>query len=341
MGFIPFDSIHDPENAITLCPLCHANFDDLNDPGFVFVPSDIAFFITWEEKDFRERQSLLQEEGIRQDRMYPTSAAYHEHCESHLDANLEERSLIGGLYNRFTLRDFYPSGVTAHFGANPYPRVKPWQGSPFAALRRGFRALGTLTDLLPMETMEKLRRLQDMYTRNKLPEDENTAHHEQSPGGTPPSSGSHRTGQVPDPVMAQRAIPRGQQGYLCPTPSPPHESREAMRPALGHQASRPVASQNVDCTEPGLDAAEVPQEGKTQPYLPPKGIKWPTSLDECLKYPGLRPESPTLKPTPRWRYGPHHTSEKMIKFRMRMKTLPFVTSTSSSSKRIACRQVEI
>ncbi|KAL1962321.1 hypothetical protein VTN77DRAFT_9812 [Rasamsonia byssochlamydoides] len=40
---------------IALCPLCHRNFDQTLDPGFIFVPSDIAYFISFEEQDYEKK----------------------------------------------------------------------------------------------------------------------------------------------------------------------------------------------------------------------------------------------------------------------------------------------
>jgi hypothetical protein len=40
-----------PINAIPLCPLCRTQFDLANDPGFVFFPSDLEFFINFELAD--------------------------------------------------------------------------------------------------------------------------------------------------------------------------------------------------------------------------------------------------------------------------------------------------
>lgn len=37
-------NLRGPENGVALCPVCHANFDNAQDPGFVFFPVDIPFF---------------------------------------------------------------------------------------------------------------------------------------------------------------------------------------------------------------------------------------------------------------------------------------------------------
>jgi len=62
---------------MALCPLCHRNFDQAYDPDFVFVPTDLAYFIDFENEDY-EKRSRLAREGIAMKRTCPTSEMYKE-----------------------------------------------------------------------------------------------------------------------------------------------------------------------------------------------------------------------------------------------------------------------
>ncbi|KAN0080983.1 hypothetical protein V8E54_004187 [Elaphomyces granulatus] len=54
-NFIDF-MLDGPENVITLCGACHQNFDHIDDPGWIFHPTDIKYFIQFECHD-RERRA--------------------------------------------------------------------------------------------------------------------------------------------------------------------------------------------------------------------------------------------------------------------------------------------
>lgn len=53
-------------------------FDCYSDPGFVFAPVDIDFFIDYEMKD-RERRKSAADQGLPQKRAVPTSAEYKKY----------------------------------------------------------------------------------------------------------------------------------------------------------------------------------------------------------------------------------------------------------------------
>lgn len=48
-------SLASADNGILLCPTCHAEFDRFDDPGFIFLPVDIPFFIEFEPQDRGEQ----------------------------------------------------------------------------------------------------------------------------------------------------------------------------------------------------------------------------------------------------------------------------------------------
>jgi hypothetical protein len=46
-------------NGIGLCPTCHIAFDDIGNPGWTFFPSDLDFFIEFEQRDRELRSGSL------------------------------------------------------------------------------------------------------------------------------------------------------------------------------------------------------------------------------------------------------------------------------------------
>ena len=71
---------------MALCPLCHENFDNADDPGFVFFPIDIPFFIKWEIRD-KER------------RIMPTAQGYMEHHSGPSDEHLQFLACLGSRHS--------------------------------------------------------------------------------------------------------------------------------------------------------------------------------------------------------------------------------------------------
>lgn len=65
-------------NAIPLCASCHGEFDLSIDPGYVFFPTDLKFFIDFEMED-RERPRVAAETGHPIKRQVPTAVEYRTH----------------------------------------------------------------------------------------------------------------------------------------------------------------------------------------------------------------------------------------------------------------------
>src|SRR5438034_10450069 len=88
--------ISSAENGITLCPTCHSAFDNYTAPGFIFVPTDLQFFISYEQRDQRRRRRATQPLPRR----YPNSRQYLDHQIRNGDV---EAGAVGGLYFRCIL----------------------------------------------------------------------------------------------------------------------------------------------------------------------------------------------------------------------------------------------
>ncbi|KAF3019925.1 hypothetical protein E8E15_004067 [Penicillium rubens] len=53
---LPRTNLKAKENAIFLCKSCHCQFDNAYNPGIVFFPADLEFFIEWEKADQARRK---------------------------------------------------------------------------------------------------------------------------------------------------------------------------------------------------------------------------------------------------------------------------------------------
>jgi len=152
-GLLNFD-IAGVENGIGLCVKCHRAFDDLYHPGMVFLPTDLGYFINFEEND-RLRRAL---DGSQ--RLCPTAEEYRAHQE---EAGLASSDDIGGLYTIYILEKFGEDWTEDKIDrVTSQPRR--WHGAPMATIRKGIHILGSLNiSRMPTEVVEQLRRLQDLY----------------------------------------------------------------------------------------------------------------------------------------------------------------------------------
>ena len=148
-GFLGF-RLHESCNAVSLCPTCHANFDDTNNPGFVFLPAELDYFIEYEHNDWERRRDLMKA-GVRNGgvRKCPGPEEYAER---------------GGSYLCYTLRDFLGQYHTIRKG---HVREVQWPGAPAASLRRTFGLFAHfhLMDMLPANIENQLKHLFELYRR--------------------------------------------------------------------------------------------------------------------------------------------------------------------------------
>lgn len=146
------------DNGIGLCPTCHNNFNTAPDPRLVIVPTDLDFFINYEELDYRDRM-LAANQGFAVPRQCPTKEQYSENQAA--NGTIQQGSR---LYKPYILVKFYASGF------EPDLSPRPWHGQPVHMIRRAFIALGSLNyRKLSQEVAIKLRRLSELYTRHPPP----------------------------------------------------------------------------------------------------------------------------------------------------------------------------
>ncbi|OJJ50364.1 hypothetical protein ASPZODRAFT_13448 [Penicilliopsis zonata CBS 506.65] len=142
-------------NAVALCRNCHYKFDEASDPGLVFFPADLDYFIEFELQD-RARRQRLRDKGRSPRRRAPTDKDYRQHQVEHGQITADAD---GGLYRIIYLE----TGISGTQAAI----TKSWNGAPMATLRRGIACLGTpRIEAVPIELTDKLQILRDLYFRN-------------------------------------------------------------------------------------------------------------------------------------------------------------------------------
>ena len=162
-----------PENVITLCGACHQNFDHIDDPGWIFHPTDIKYFIQFECHD-RERRASERAAGLEPKRTVPNGETYLKHQRTQ---GLIPKDSIGGLYSPVIFKPFLHGTLGAlspsvHQALMEYfTRARPWHGAPIAAFRRTLASDSLRCEVFSDETFKDLRLLYDLYFR--FPEDYN------------------------------------------------------------------------------------------------------------------------------------------------------------------------
>ena len=147
-------SYSSPANSVPLCPSCHAQFDNSADPGFVFFPTDLNFFINYELHDRQRRQ----QGGVRKT---PSASDYKDHQVRECKVS----SLTpGGLYRRVFLKDYLHDGILSMDMLQMFASDKSWHGDPIASLRRAIGMLGSARiGILDANILRQLHQLQDLY----------------------------------------------------------------------------------------------------------------------------------------------------------------------------------
>jgi hypothetical protein len=175
-GMITFGALGDYRNAIALCGSCHNHYDRTSNTGWVFLPARVDWIVQWEEKDYKNRQEILDTTGRVVERSYPTEEDYERYMrETGLLTDPDDGLIRGGLYHSYILEDIFPPLMMEALKQHGMetPGIMPggpkrWHGAPVAAINRGFVVTGAPEIKLPEKEWEQLRTLQRLYSR-KLP----------------------------------------------------------------------------------------------------------------------------------------------------------------------------
>ncbi|KAL4944059.1 hypothetical protein BDV06DRAFT_188221 [Aspergillus oleicola] len=99
-------SLGSTDSGILLCPTCHTEFDRFDDPGFIFLPVDIPFFIEFELRD-REKRVVAERDGRIVRREVPTNIMYADHL---IRQRRPPEGSTGGLYQPIFLKQYLLGG---------------------------------------------------------------------------------------------------------------------------------------------------------------------------------------------------------------------------------------
>lgn len=131
--------LHQAENGMYLCNRCHGAMDNIEDPGWVFVPANLDFFLEAEHTDYQRRLAIFRNSRGTNfpPRVPPSPERYIQTC--------------GGLYTRYMLRRYgSPFDAWQQRGLSAYPpNPKVWHGDPMLALFKALSALGRNLLVLP------------------------------------------------------------------------------------------------------------------------------------------------------------------------------------------------
>lgn len=141
---------------------CHSKLDEAADPGLIFFPEDLEFFIRSAKKDA---------ENPNRPKQVPTAEDYRL---DQLSKGKIQHHTIGGLYRCFDLRPLPNPLLNADeelqqrvlaIEQKSIQQPKPWHGAPIAALRRAIAALGSnrIDQIVSAEQVQQLTNLRILY----------------------------------------------------------------------------------------------------------------------------------------------------------------------------------
>ncbi|KAL9023655.1 MAG: hypothetical protein Q9196_007062 [Gyalolechia fulgens] len=140
------------------------------------IPTDLAYFIDQEERDFRRRKREVQMTGRVLVRVPPTATKYQQHQSKDALTSAED---IGPLYSSWIVSVFQTGN--GHVLSLGQGTTKPWHGDPMAVLCKSLSAPGHRLFKAPPELQnlgrlyedhdEELRRLQGLPKSQRGPVD--------------------------------------------------------------------------------------------------------------------------------------------------------------------------
>ncbi|KAL9596729.1 MAG: hypothetical protein Q9219_005604 [cf. Caloplaca sp. 3 TL-2023] len=170
-------TLHQRENGMVLCVVCRRTLVDIEIPAWVFLPSNLDYFIEFELNNYRHRTEEYHATSVFPRRKCPKVEEYLEEC--------------GGLYDAYMLRCYgaaLSSSIWRPGRSTFLDTSKIWHGDPMSALHKGFKALGEHNRLLPRElwTLSELYQENDMRPRSIAHDDDNddlNDHHHEDQNG--------------------------------------------------------------------------------------------------------------------------------------------------------------
>ncbi|KAL9004000.1 MAG: hypothetical protein Q9188_003162 [Gyalolechia gomerana] len=177
------EHIHHKDNGVQLCVACHRSYDNPY-PAWVFIPTNLEYFITYENNDFARRTRSARTIAFVPQQFPPRQ------CPS-----VQQYLQRGGLYRAYLQRNYFFRNVShAHLlqpGPSPVQQGPArWHGDPMAALNRGFKMVGVAPEIFPDEISNSLMSLNRLYGTHDRPPSAATA----APPSSRPGPGSDGPG---------------------------------------------------------------------------------------------------------------------------------------------------
>jgi len=263
-------------------------------PGFIFLPADLEYFIQYEKADQDRRREIGRCTGTIPARVSPTAESYRNH---QIEAGAISSDTCGGTYLRFTLRDYFPKLGQPPFipGAGSFPDPEPWHGAPMAALRRAFLILGSpFLQGIPKATKHTLRTLLDLYSDEILDSDfaEGDAHNSADESSEDEERRNDPTAQA---NLRSGHYPSRRQTHSVNTQQSPDASQAPPTPSGADEGqSSPLAS----------DPLSHPREVSST-------IRRVASSTPLAELHLIRQKDPQVQE--HWWWNPRFTSEDVIK----------------------------
>lgn len=158
-GDLTLSSFKDYRNTIVLCCNCNSAYNKRWNVSWVFLSTNLEFFIQWEDDDFAKRLNLFRTNCRMVPRTFPDEHDWEDYSRKKEYAMLPDDSrCLGGFYNRYLLRNIFPpsswSHITEKYRDQCLPTVYPptpkrRYGSPMIAIYRAIKLMGTLRPILP------------------------------------------------------------------------------------------------------------------------------------------------------------------------------------------------
>ncbi|KAF2106074.1 hypothetical protein BDV96DRAFT_607727 [Lophiotrema nucula] len=155
------EGLHKIENALLLCPQCHACLDH-SIPYLIVVPADLGFFVQAEERWQAE---------LAGGRFAPATGMYTDHCQKKFPEHYEPGALpVGGLYACY-MTEYFLGHMGRDVSDHPLVSMRQWHGDPLAMIYRAKCALATNPDSdvrvkeALMNVKEQMNHLDSLYDK--------------------------------------------------------------------------------------------------------------------------------------------------------------------------------
>ncbi|KAL9123522.1 MAG: hypothetical protein Q9217_007048, partial [Psora testacea] len=333
-GFLPADFLGSFQNSVLLCPTCHANFDDLLYPGFIFIPHKLGYFIKFEEQDFEERQRMLNQEGRLHVRSFPTKEQYQLECVATVagDIELDPASFEGGIsasrFPRETRDDLWRLTNLYDDNDRALQEINDGIGARLASTSGSQNIEPDPATGGPSSPRRSKRHKPPQ--RSEPPASKGTAAGEGSRYQGNQQRGINSDVQTADGQVSQTTkktptstnkigdLTQGRLSRASTLGVIPLKLTHALRCRQGSPFGFTKAMADNFESSP-CRACEVEYYASQGIQYLPSYDNWPKSMKEAMKYPGLRPELPPKAEKPVWRYGPESTSQEVIERQLQVK----------------------